>query len=210
MNSTDGNQKQPSSAAPNNENTAAMPKDFAGDPQDQSKNGARRRKDENRLHAPKHRILSRNLLQALADRGENIREWQRTIRAYHVELQIQDQIGEMIFDRMCCSLMRCTLVTHAERTIFIAEDQGPGFDTRLKQASLIALATNSVNVGGPQAVNLLNYLSILQRYEAFYRREFNRDLGALLALRDGGPTALADFLNGIGRQKRDKSGESND
>jgi hypothetical protein len=205
MNSTDGNQQ--SSAAPNN--AAATPQDFAGDPRDQSKKGARRRKDKNRLHAPKHRILSRNLLQALADRGENIREWQRTIRAYHVELRIQDQIGELIFDRMCCSLMRCTLVTHAEKTIFIAEDQGPGFDARLKQASLIALTTNSSNVGGPQAVNLLNYLSILQRYEAFYRREFNRDLGALLALRDGGPTALADFLNGTGRQKRN-TGESND
>jgi len=208
MNSTDGN--QPSSAAPNKGNTAATPKDFAGDPQDKPKNGAHCRKDKNRLHAPQHRILSRNLLQALADRGENIREWQRTIRAYHVELQVRDQIGELIFDRMCCSLMRCALVTHAERAIFIAEDQGPGFDARLKQASLIALTTNSTNVGGPQAVNLLNYLSLLQRYDAFYRREFNRDLGALLALRDGGPTALADFLNGIGRQKRATSGESND
>ena len=208
MNSTDGN--QPSSAATNNGNTAAMPRDFAGDPQDKSKNDARRRKDKNRLHAPKHRILSRNLLQTLADRGENVREWQRMIRALHVDLQIQDQLGEIIFDRLCCSLMRCTLITNAERAIFIAEDQGPGYDARLKQASLIALTTNSTNVGGPQAVNLLNYLSLLQRYDAFYRREFNRDLGALLALRDDGPIASADFLNGIGRQKRDNSGESND
>lgn len=208
MNSTDQNQPNGASSAIGNPTTTA--KSSAGDLQDQSKNSARRRKDKNRLHAPKHRILSRNLLQALADRGENIREWQRTIRAYHAELQIQDQIGELIFDRMCCSLMRCTLVTHAEKTIFVAEDQGPGFDARLKRASLIALTTNSTNVGGPQAVNLLNYLSLLQRYEAFYRREFNRDLGALLALRDGGPIALADFLNGIGRQKRDNSGGSND
>lgn len=106
--------------------------------------------------------------------------------------------------------MRCTLVTNAERAIFIAEDQGPGFDIRLKQASLIAIATNSTNVGGPQAVNLLDYISIFQRYETHYRREFNRDLGALLALRDGGPKALAHFLNRTGRQNKDNSGDSND
>ena len=91
MNSTD--QNQPTGASSSNGNTTATPKGSAVDSRGKSK-GACRRKDKNRLHAPKHRILSRNLLQALADRGENIREWQRMIRALHVDCRFRISSGK--------------------------------------------------------------------------------------------------------------------
>jgi hypothetical protein len=182
----------------------------AGNGQDSSKNGTHCRTDKNRLHALKHGILTRNLLEALVERGENPREWRNYIRAFCAELQVKGRLAELYFDRMCASMMREALISNAERAIFVATDESPGFEARLKQANMAALATNSTNIDGPQAVNLLRYLPTLQRYASCYRKEFDRDLGALLALRDGGSKALAQFLNRTGKQNKHDSGESND
>jgi hypothetical protein len=198
--------------SPNGHSTVnpADVKSPAGDEQDGSQNEAHSRTDTNRLHALKHRILSRNLLEAMVERGESLREWRDLIRELRDELQVKGPLAGLYFDRLCAAMMREALISTAERAIFIATDEASSFEARLKQANMVAMATNSTNVDGPQAVNLLRYLPTLQRYASYYRKEFDRDLGALLAFRDGGPKALAQFLNRTGRHNKDNSRDSND
>lgn len=163
---------------------------------------AGRRSDENRLHVLRHGILSRNLLEAMVQRGENPREWRNFIRELHAELQVEGALAELYFDRMCASMMRDALISNAERAIFIAKDEGPEFDSRLKQASMVVRFTNTKNVGDPQALDLLRYLPVIQRYRSQCRRDFERDLGAVLALSDGGSKELARFLSKTAAAKK--------
>jgi hypothetical protein len=204
MNTTDKNSPNGHST----ENPADL-KSSAGDGQDSSESGAHCRTDKNRLHALKHGILSRNLLEALVERGESLREWRDFIRELRAELQVEGPLAGLYFDRMCAAMMRDTLISIAERTIFVATDESAAFEARLKQANLVALATDGKNVEGPQAVTLLTHLPTLQRYGSQHRKEFDRSLGTLLALLEGGLKALAQFLNRTGKHK-EHSGESND
>jgi hypothetical protein len=198
--------------SPNGHSTGnpADVKSSAGDGQTGSQNEAHPRTDTNRLHILKHGILSRNLLEALVERGESLREWRDLMRELHVELQVEGPLAGLYFDRMCAAMMREALVSTAERTIFVTTDETGSFAARLMQANMVALATNSTNVDGPQAVNLLHYLPIMQRYGSYQRKEFDHNLGALIALREGGPKALALFLNRTGKRNKQGTGEAND
>lgn len=180
-----------------------------GGEQDSSENDAPCRTDKNRLHALKHGILSRNLLEALVARGESLREWRNLIRELRVALHVEDALARIFFDRLCAALMREALSSIAEREIFVATDESPGFEARVKRASMPAQLTNGT-VGGQQALDLLRHLSPLERYGSRYRKEFDQNLGALLALRDGGPKALAQFLNKATKQRKDHSEDTND
>jgi hypothetical protein len=69
---------------------------------------SRPRKDKARLHATRHGILSRPLLEALARRGENIRQLRGIERALREDLR---PVGaELLFDRMWSSFLRCLLI----------------------------------------------------------------------------------------------------
>jgi hypothetical protein len=178
--------------------------------QDGAQNGAQPRTDKNRLHVMRHEVLSRNLLEALVERGESGREWRDLMRELRAELHVEGPVASLFFDRLCSSMLREALISIAERKIFVATDESPGFDSRLKRANEIAIATNSTNVDGPQAVNLLHYLPIMQRYACHQRKEFDHNLGALLELHEGGPKALALFLNRTRKRNKHGSGEAND
>ena len=138
----------------------------------------------------------------LVQRGENPREWQNFIRELHAELQIEGALAGLYFDRMCASMMREVLISNAERAIFVAKDEGPEFNARLKHASEVARFTNTKNVGDPQAIDFLRYLPVIQRYRSQCRRDFERDLGAVLAISDGGSKVLARFLSKTAAAKK--------
>lgn len=188
---------------PSTGNPTANVKSSTGDEVDSSQNVAHCRADKNRLHALKHGILSRNLLEALVERGESLREWRDLIRTLRADLQVEGPLAELHFDRMCADMIREALISNAERAIFIAKDEGPEFNARLKRASMVAQFTKTTNVGDPQALDLLRYLPLIQRYRSQCGRDFNRELSAVLALTDGGPKALARFLSKTAARKRD-------
>jgi hypothetical protein len=75
--------------------------------QTRSKAVSRLRKDKGTLHAPRHSILSRPLLQGLARRGESIRQLKQIERILRDELQPRGVIGELLMDWVWFSYLRC-------------------------------------------------------------------------------------------------------
>lgn len=78
-------------------NPSATAKPSAGEGQENSENSGRR-SDENRLHILKHGILSRNLLEALVERGESVREWRDLIRELRTDLQVEGPLAGVYFE----------------------------------------------------------------------------------------------------------------
>jgi hypothetical protein len=148
------------------------------------------RKDRRQLHATHHGVHSRRLYEALAKRGENVRELRRIELALRKELQIKGIFAEIFFDRMWACFLRCLLITIAEKDLFAEGNLAANFEERLKQANTLVLATGSSKDGG----GLLNGLSVLQRYDAHNWREFNKALGMLLELRAAGNDGLMCLL----------------
>jgi hypothetical protein len=72
---------------PANGRTAAVKSREPRDGRSASKRTRRGRKDKDQLHITHHNILSRHLLEALVNAGENLRELRRLQRELRAELQ---------------------------------------------------------------------------------------------------------------------------
>jgi hypothetical protein len=89
-----------------------------------------------------------------------------------------------ILDRAWCCVLRCVLIGRVEEKLFAAGDRSR--DERLKDVVAFALASGSPSASADYTSGgLLNQLSNVLRYDAYYAREFLRWIGILEALQNG-------------------------
>jgi hypothetical protein len=145
------------------------------------------RKDKRRLHSMHHAILSRYPLEALARLGENIRQLRSLERNLRRELKPSGLTGDVVFDRMWSSYLRCLLAAKAEATAFTLID-GLSSQTRctvsLKEEEVPTLVLQDpVITSEALSPDLLKQLVLVARYDRHFANEMYRALGMLLALR---------------------------
>jgi hypothetical protein len=167
------------------------------------------REDQNHLHTTRHGVLSRHPLEALAKAGENVRALRRLEKSLRAQFQPKGLIEELMFDRAWSCLLHCLLIARAEKRIFAEENQPPNFAERVRRTRAMAVATGNNKVVD-RSENLLKSLSISQRYDSHYWREFNRAIGTLLLLRKGGLAGATQALSAAFRQNQDSSSEVDD
>lgn len=140
------------------------------------------RKDKGTLHAPRHRMLSRPLLEALSRRGENVRQLRQAETALREELQPQGIISEILFDRMWSSYLRCLLIVRSESRVLTKDRLPETFDlSYLPQGP--KQHTPPFTFDDISRVHL-EHLALIQRYDAHFAREFCRAAESLIARRD--------------------------
>jgi hypothetical protein len=141
-----------------------------------------RRKDKARLHVTRHAILSRFPLEALAALGENTRQLRRLEKKFRTELKPSCAVGELLFDRMWSSYLRCLLVARAETMALASTEHQPALDM-------------FVSTDKEKLSTELRHLALVHRYDAHFSREMYRGLGMLLLLRDSGEAGLQRWVN---------------
>lgn len=175
-----------------------------------SKPVARTRRDKQKLHATRHGIQSRRLYEALASRGENVRELRLIERSLRSELQPRGILGDILFDRAWACYLRCLLIAIAEKNLFAVENRPEDFEERLRRANQMALATGSANAEVNRSFDLLKDLSVFQRYDSHYWREFCRALDMLFAERYAGGNEVAHLPSKTFTKNKEIAGETND
>jgi hypothetical protein len=194
-------------------NPAIKVNGVGGDDHAEASSTHRARKDKTQSATTRHGVLSSHPREALIKAGANRRELQRIERSLREELRPKGIIGQILFDRLLSCLWRCSLIALKEKNVFAAENRPCNFKERLEQAdqslALRILNINS-NISDNQPIDLLKNLSITQRYDAHFFREFSRALDMLLALRGGEDAGLTLLLAKTFGQNKDVSGETND
>jgi hypothetical protein len=155
------------------------------------------RTDKGKLHRRRNGLLSKHPLQALARRGENIREICKQERSLSQLLQPPGPLGKILFDRFWSSFLRCLLIDCVEAEL-LGSGQRQGVTVREIPRLLIekmpTLAYGSIDDRDNADAEVVKYLALTQRYDAHYSGEFYRTLGLLLALKNGGTTGLTEAL----------------
>jgi hypothetical protein len=167
------------------------------------------RKDQNHRHTTRHGVLSRHPLEALVKAGENVRALRGLEKSLRAQFQPKGLIEELMFDRAWSCILHCMLIARAEKRIFAEENQPPDFAERVRRSRAMAVALGNNKVVD-RSENLLKSLSISQRYDSHYWREFNRAIGTLLLLRKGGLAGATQALGAAFRQNQDSSSEVDD
>jgi hypothetical protein len=149
------------------------------------------------------------LRRKIASRGENVRELRLIERSLRSELQPRGTLGDILFDRAWACYLRCLLIAIAEKSLFAVENRPKDFEERLRRANKMALATGWADAEVNRSFDLLKDLSILQRYDSHYWREFCRALDMLFAERHAG-TGVAHLPSKTFTKNKDTAGETND
>jgi hypothetical protein len=155
------------------------------------------RGDKGKLHRRRNGLLSKHPLQVLARKGENIRDICRQERELRAELRPQGALGKILFDRLWSSYLRCLLIDRTEAELLSPDEQHSTRSTPLPTLRVDYVPTLVYeNVVAPDGIcaEILKYLAITQRYDAHYSNDFYRNLGQLLAHRNGGVSGLTDEL----------------
>jgi hypothetical protein len=165
----------------------------------QLKPSPRARKDKNRVHATRHAVLSRYPLEALARRGENIRQLRRIELLLRRELKPTGIVAEMFFDRAWSSYLRCLLIARTEAEALTPAEQQTGILNPIPHLQEGELPTLIWREQGTTFENfpadLMKHLSIVQRYDRHFYGEFYRSMGMLVALKNGGEAGLTRQLS---------------
>jgi hypothetical protein len=169
-----------------------------------TKRRARARKDKAGLHATKHGILARPLLEALARRGENIRQLRVIERMLREKLQRDGILAELLFDRAWSSFLRCVLIARTEARVLTS--QGPPSDLSFIP-NLPKLPKSDFSFDDISVLRL-QQIALIQRYDAHFSRDFHRTVGLLMGMRHGGNAGLTKQLEkSYGKDKEDLSEE---
>jgi hypothetical protein len=125
-------------------------------------------------------IFSRSPWKALAAAGEDMKKLGQTERMLYEQFQPRNPFEEFVLDRAWCCVLRCVLIGHVEERIFAAGDKS-------HEAQINNIAALLVASGAPDHTPevLLNQLSSVLRYDAFYAKEFLHWIGKLEALQNG-------------------------
>ena len=165
------------------------------------------RKDRGQKHAVRGSFLSRRLLEALTERGENARMLRRLEADCRSELRPKGALGRLFFDR----LWQCIL-----RLILLADLEARGLDPRrnasrkpvgtasLREGFLPVLVTeeelenqSAISVAETHDPDLLHQLALIARYDRAASREMFRCLGLLILMRDSGAEGLVSGVRAI-------------
>lgn len=153
----------------------------------------RKRSDCNRLHATRHGMLSKSPLQSLAARGENVRQLRRIERQLSAELRPVGIIGEILFDRLFSSYLRCVLIARTEEASMASGDRSneAGESLELREAHLPTLVSSTSDLLAAHfSKELVAQLAIVRKYDSHFSREFYRSLGMLLIAKNEGEGGL--------------------
>jgi hypothetical protein len=156
------------------------------------------RKDKSRIHVTRNAILSRFPLQALASLGENVRQLRRLEATLRAELKPSAGVGNMLFDRMWSSHLRCVLAARAEAMALAPREQQNDLTAStptLSERELPTLVYAGQGAEKELSSQLLNQLDLLQRYDTHFAREMSRALEMLLILRDRGEAGRTRRVN---------------
>ncbi len=156
----------------------------------------RARADKSRLHGTRHGMLSKSSLQSLADRGENIRQLRRIERLMRADLRPIGIVGELLFDRLFSSYLRCVLIARVEAEFLSPIDKN---GTSVETLALHEGEVPALVYSGPSeplscfSSALAADLAVVRKYDSHFSREFYRALGLLLVAKNEG-------LGGLTRQ----------
>ncbi len=163
----------------------------------------RRRKDSGKIHRVEHGILSREILVALTQLGEEPKTYRRLERQFRTALKPAPPWGNLFFDRFWASYLRLMLVGRLEAKLVgskSAENRSSGDLLSLvpgKQPTLILSDTEAQESQAESVLelpsDLLHQLVLAQRYDRHNAREMYRALALLLLLRRRGEAGLEDW-----------------
>jgi hypothetical protein len=132
----------------------------------------------------KHGIFSRSPWKALSKMGEDMKKLGQTERMLYEHFRPRTPFEDFILDRAWACVLRCVLIGREEERIFATG--GKSNEERIKDVSMLAMASLSSKLIADQTSGgLLNELTSVLRYDAYYAREFLRWIGILEALQNG-------------------------
>jgi hypothetical protein len=194
------NEERTRDVQPDISNTSMVEKEDVETSSDaRRKRSSRRRTDKARLHAVKHGILARPLLEALVGRGENVRQLREIERVLREELQPVGILGELLFDRAWSSYLRCLLIVRTEARVLTVD--GP--PSKLPVIPSLPVKEYPFSFDDISFLHL-QHLALIQRYDAYFSRDFFRATELLMAMRDGSKAGLTRQLEKpFGKNKDD-------
>jgi hypothetical protein len=131
-----------------------------------------------------HGVFSRSPWKALAKTGEDMKKLGQTERMLYEHFRPRNPFEEFVLDRAWSCILRCVLIGREEERIFAAG--GKSSEERIKDISAFAMVSGSAKIIAEQTTaGLLNELSSVLRYDAYYAREFLRWIGILERLQNG-------------------------
>jgi hypothetical protein len=137
--------------------------------------------------------LSKHPEEALAGRGESVRQLRFIKSKLRAELQPQGVLADILFDRAWSCYLRCKLIALAEGSL-LAPKNNPANSANsiptLREDDLPTLVFEQSDLTGNLSAELLRHLVIVQRYDSHFSREFYRAIGMLLELRNNGKSGL--------------------
>jgi len=166
-----------------------------------------RRKDSGKPHRVRHGILSREVLNALIQSGEDQKTLRRLERQFRAALQANGPFGDLFFDRFWAAYLRLLLISHFETRLIIGDSASKSKPKlmALTPGPRPTLVQQDPDDQQPQdnfllqelPQDLLRSLVLVQRYDRHQSRELYRALGLLLIMRRGGELALEDWATEI-------------
>ena len=159
------------------------------------------RSDKGQLHFSRHGLLSRDVERALVRLGEPIKNLRRRQRKFRSVLKPNGEIAELLFDKWWSCYLRELLIAKLEAGAFVGNNSNP-VSSRLPmleertQPTLVSLPEDEddLDFRHQPSDDLLQKLTLTQRYHSHYSREGNRIFALLLLMRDGGEETLVKIL----------------
>lgn len=161
------------------------------------------RTDSGKLHRVRHGVLSREILDALVQLGEDRRTFRRLEKQYRAALQPIGPLGNMFFDRFWSSYLRLILSGRLEKQQFLGNSVGekksvslalvPGHQPTLVQQNPNGQPSEPTSLVEELPPDLFRRLVLAQRYDRHFSREMFRSLALLLMMRRGGEAALESW-----------------
>jgi hypothetical protein len=133
--------------------------------------------------------LSKYPEEALARRGENLRQLRGSKSKFRAELQPTCMLEDILIDRAWSCYLRWKLIAPADGSLLAPENipaNGAKSTPSLREDHFPTLVFEDNELVGKLSPELLGHLAVLQRYDSHFSREFFRAIGALLSLRSNG------------------------
>jgi hypothetical protein len=160
------------------------------DPQQQSSAEKKKTKGPYATHG----VFSRSPWKALAKAGEDMKKLGQTEHMLYEHFRPRNPFEEFILDRAWCCVLRCVLIGRVEEKIFAAGDKSR--EERIKDIAAFAFASGGSSASADHTSGgLLNQLSSVLRYDAYYAREFLRWIAILEASQNGEHDGIVFQLN---------------
>ena len=161
----------------------------------------RSRSDKGQRHFSRHGLLSRDMEHALVRLGERLKNLRRCQRKWRSVLKPNGEIAELLFDKWWSCYLRELLISKLEASAVAGSNSNrvssllPMLEERT-QPTLVSLPEDEgdMDFRHQPSDDLLQKLTLTQRYHSHYSREENRMFALLILMRDGGEESLVEFF----------------